>query len=233
MRAGSLRFLRAAELRFRAAHAPEAAIPGGEELEIGRLPVRVLAAEPRRRRGQDAEVGRVLERRGRRPAAEELVVVLLLVAGQVPGHAEIRDAQVGRGVRGPDRVGAEGRRVERVGRDGDRGRVGVGLLRGQRDGAAGQPGGAGRAPAEGGSVLGLAPEGRVELRGGVGGPRVRLPATGEGQEAGQEAVAGARGEDRETGRVGVPVVAPGLLRDSFFFFLIFLPFLLNINPPFS
>ncbi|KAK3416212.1 hypothetical protein EUGRSUZ_H01664 [Eucalyptus grandis] len=134
---------------------------------------------------------------------------------------------MGRRVHGADRVGVERRRVERIGRVGDAGGLGVRRQRLQwRDGVRGGPPGGARLPApESGSVLGPAPEGGLELRRRGGRVlRVRL-STGEGEETGQEAGAEARGAARATGRVGFPVAGGGWQREQeiiplfLFFFL--------------
>lgn len=83
--------------------------------------------------------------------------------------------------------------------------IGVGVPRRGHDHTR-QTGTSGRPPPEGGSILGQAPEGRVEPRRGLRSIRLRLPA-GEGEAIDQEAVAGARGEVRETGRFLHPVIS--------------------------
>lgn len=118
---------------------------------------------------------------------------------------------MGRRVHGANRVGLERRRVERIGRVGDAGGLGVRRFFRGRDGMHGGSSGGARFPAlESGSVLGPAPEGGLELR-GRGGRLLRVRvSTGEGEETGQEAGAEARRAVRATGGVGFPVAGGGM-----------------------
>lgn len=87
------------------------------ETEVSRREIRCIVGEfltAERGLGgcENAEVGRVLERRRRGSTAEKLVVIVEFVAGSVLRDAEIRNPEVGWGVYWRIRIGFEDRRVE-------------------------------------------------------------------------------------------------------------------------